>query len=292
MPKAESPDLRSRLRGMFLAGACGDALGAPLEFLTLSEIERRYGRGGPEAYVEGEWPRGFITDDTQMTLFTAEGMLRSVVRGLDRGMCNAAGVVHSAYLRWLHTQGVKIPRFEADPRAPDGWLVQQTFLHEPRVPGNTCLSALRASMDEFRQKADNDSKGCGSVMRTAPVAAWDLSPYGFDAFEEGCAYAALTHAHPTGILAAGFQSRVLALLLQGVSLGDATGRATTTLRRSPTTKRPWPPWRLPLRSLVRGNRALRKSSAWVPAGSRRRRWRSPSTRRSSPPMCGPACGSP
>ncbi len=225
--------LRNRLRGMLLAGACGDALGAPIEFLSLEEIEQRHGPGGPETYPQGSWPRGHITDDTQMTLFTAEGMLRSVVRGLDRGMCNAAGVVHGAYLRWLYTQGVKIPRFEADPRAPDGWLIQQTFLHEPRVPGNTCLSALHASMDEFREKADNDSKGCGSVMRTAPVAAWDLSPYGFDAFEEGCAYAALTHAHPTGILAAGFQSRVLALLLQGVPLGDATGRATTTLRQQP-----------------------------------------------------------
>lgn len=51
--------------------------------------------------------RGAITDDTQMTLFTVEGMLRAIVRGRERGICHPPSVIHLVYIRWLHTQGEK-----------------------------------------------------------------------------------------------------------------------------------------------------------------------------------------
>jgi len=50
---------------------------------------------------------GAITDDTQMTLFTAEGLLRAVCRGSPKGSCDPSGVLHHAYARWLETQGVR-----------------------------------------------------------------------------------------------------------------------------------------------------------------------------------------
>jgi ADP-ribosylglycohydrolase len=37
---------RSRVRGCLLGGAVGDALGAPVEFLSLGEIRERYGPDG------------------------------------------------------------------------------------------------------------------------------------------------------------------------------------------------------------------------------------------------------
>jgi ADP-ribosylglycohydrolase len=68
--------LRSRYRGCLLGGAVGDALGAGIEFLSLDDIRDEHGPAGVTGYVPSYGRRGAITDDTQMTLFTAEGLLR------------------------------------------------------------------------------------------------------------------------------------------------------------------------------------------------------------------------
>jgi ADP-ribosylglycohydrolase len=52
-----------------LGGAIGDALGANIEFLSLSAIRDRFGPSGVTTFVDGSYPAGAITDDTQMTLF-------------------------------------------------------------------------------------------------------------------------------------------------------------------------------------------------------------------------------
>lgn len=55
---------------------------------------------------------GAITDDTQMTFFTAEGLLGRIT-GMWQGVfCHTPTVVHHAYLRWLKTQG-ESPNLEA-----------------------------------------------------------------------------------------------------------------------------------------------------------------------------------
>ena len=79
------PSQRSRVDGCLLGGAVGDALGAPVEFLSVAEIRRRYGAGMVRGYVETPEGRGRFTDDTQLTLFTAEGLIRALNRMLDRG---------------------------------------------------------------------------------------------------------------------------------------------------------------------------------------------------------------
>ena len=68
--------LRDRYRGCLLGGAVGDALGAGIEFLSLAEIRHSHGPTGVTGYVPAYGRAGAITDDTQMTLFTAEGLLR------------------------------------------------------------------------------------------------------------------------------------------------------------------------------------------------------------------------
>ena len=75
----------SHFRGCLLGGAVGDALGAPIEFMGLEEIRSRFGPRGVTDLTDGVWPAGSITDDTQMTLFTAEGLLRAQVRGALKG---------------------------------------------------------------------------------------------------------------------------------------------------------------------------------------------------------------
>ena len=68
---------RDRLRGSLLAGAVGDALGAPVEFMRLTDIQKEFGPDGIADYVPCYGRLGAITDDTQMTLFTADGLLRA-----------------------------------------------------------------------------------------------------------------------------------------------------------------------------------------------------------------------
>ena len=53
----------------------GDALGAPVEFLSMPEIILRFGPRGILSFASAYGLVGAITDDTQMTLFTAEGLL-------------------------------------------------------------------------------------------------------------------------------------------------------------------------------------------------------------------------
>ena len=58
------PDIRSRIRGCLLGGAVGDALGAPVEFMSLDQIRGRFGPDGPSDFQDGSFPAGSITDDT------------------------------------------------------------------------------------------------------------------------------------------------------------------------------------------------------------------------------------
>lgn len=65
-----------------VGGAVGDALGYPVEFDSWTRICRRYGDRGITRY---ELRRGVaeISDDTQMALFTAAGVLLGMTRGCD-----------------------------------------------------------------------------------------------------------------------------------------------------------------------------------------------------------------
>lgn len=209
-------------RGCLLGGAVGDALGAPIEFMSLEEIRERFGRAGVADLVAGSWPAGSITDDTQLTLFTAEAMIRGRHRWRSRGIASAAGVARRAYLRWLHTQGEPAPR-----DVLDGWLVEVSGLHARRAPGSTCLAALRAGGDGTPDEPANDSKGCGTVMRIAPVG---LALPG-RAFEAGCELAAITHGHRTGQLAAGYLAQLVADVSGGAELRAAAYDGLSRLSR-------------------------------------------------------------
>ncbi|GAA3997500.1 hypothetical protein GCM10022247_16940 [Allokutzneria multivorans] len=224
---------KDRLLGCLLGGAVGDALGAPVEFMSLRDIRNRYGEQGSRDF-DGAYRRdgGAITDDTQMTLFTLEGLLLSDRAG------NPVPSVLRAYLRWLHTQGFpweEVSRSTKDVEPePAGKLVHVQELHSQRAPGHTCVTALRASTyGKVGTTTDpiNDSKGCGGVMRAAPAGIF--SSYVSDSFWLGSAVAALTHGHPSGYLSAGVFAAMTSLLLRGADLPTALDSATAELRKHP-----------------------------------------------------------
>ena len=211
LDKALSSDARrDAIRGCMLGGAVGDALGAPVEFLDLESIERRYGDAVSD-YVEFSDGTGSITDDTQMALFTAEGLLRATVRNNSKGICCAEEVMHYAYLRWLKTQGIIVDC--APEELNSGWLIKEKDLFACRAPGMTCLNALECNAST--NTADNNSKGCGTVMRMAPVGL-HLAPE--LVYEFGCKFSAITHGHPTGITSGGAFAMLINCLLRSKSL--------------------------------------------------------------------------
>ncbi len=218
---------RSRVRGCLLGGAVGDALGAPVEFLSLQQIWEKYGADGVTDMLVSEGGRAAVTDDTQMTLFTTEGLIRASVRW-DRGVCHPPSVVHRAYLRWLDTQQRPAP-----PERPDGWLAAQRWLYAWRAPGNACLSGLRAGqMGTPEQPQNPDSKGCGAVMRSAPFGLHpDASPD--NVFDLAVECATQTHGHPSGYLAAGAFAAIIRGQLDERCLRDAVDVALDLLASRP-----------------------------------------------------------
>ncbi|MFL5302207.1 MAG: ADP-ribosylglycohydrolase family protein [Anaeromyxobacteraceae bacterium] len=215
----------SHVRGCLLGGAVGDALGAAVEFDDLPRIRRRFGPAGLADYAPAYGREGAITDDTQMTLFTAEGLIRALHRFEGRGIASAPGAVHRAYLRWLDTQGGATPVSHF----ANGWLYSHKELHERRAPGNTCLSALRTGRMGTQREPLNDSKGCGGAMRIAPAGLISAN----DPFQLGCDLAAITHGHPSGYLAAGFLAQLLHELAAGAPLQEAVKAAQSILARAP-----------------------------------------------------------
>jgi ADP-ribosylglycohydrolase len=221
----------SRIRGCLLGGAIGDALGGPVEFMSGDEIEERFGRGGVRTFqpmVAGGFEQtGLITDDTQMTLFTIEGIIRATNRMNQRCIGFTNAVIHHAYLRWADTQ------MHATPVAKDGWLIGQQWLYSRRAPGLTCLSALDGgtkAVERFGEYAVNDSKGCGGVMRSAPFG-WLSNRDNYDwIYGQACEAAAYTHGHPTGQVASGALAFLIARIMDGEELLRALQSTTDFLR--------------------------------------------------------------
>jgi ADP-ribosylglycohydrolase len=224
-----SPLPRDRVRGSLLGGAVGDALGAPIEFDSLDEIRSRHGAAGLLEPAPAFGRVGAITDDTQMTLFTAEGLILAARDPTFSGRSGMVRSVHRAYLRWLRTQGERSahPTFE---RTNEGWLLGIEALQSCRAPGNTCLSALRTARLGSPEQPLNHSKGCGGVMRAAPVG---LARSVDEPFAAGCAIAAITHGHPSGFLSAGFLALAVREAAAGTPIGEACREALEELRRHP-----------------------------------------------------------
>lgn len=189
--------IQGKITACLLAGALGDALGYAVEFSSWPAIQARFGRDGIRQLSLDDGKARF-SDDTQMTLFTAEGLCLALERGDEpvRG-------IYEAYLCWLQTQGYTANT----PYASLSSLLPLPEMHALRAPGITCLRALRSGIMGSMEEPLNHSKGCGGVMRTAPCGLVRRGgkrgqPFG-DPLLLGAGAAAVTHGHPLGWIPAG-----------------------------------------------------------------------------------------
>lgn len=185
-------DILDKCRGSLVGGACGDALGYTVEFLSYDKITETYGKAGITRYDIGAMGAAMFSDDTQMTLFTADGLMNAFINSFAAEK-DLKFFLSRAYKTWYLTQTA------APQPMKTSWLTHIYSLWSQRAPGNTCLTALR-NLEEGNTSTRNDSKGCGGIMRVAPIgifaaahpATWDDRQ---TARIAGIA-AEITHHHP------------------------------------------------------------------------------------------------
>lgn len=182
-------DLRSRYHGTFLGLAIGDALGWPVEFLSLHQIRQFYGPHGITDLVGNKaFLIGTFTDDTQMSIALAEGLLAAPYDDSEAQMAAVA------------------KRFVAWSTSPEN----------NRAPGNTCMAACRNLADgaDWRTSGVGRSKGCGTAMRSAPIGLLyhrDVANLTARAIDSS----RMTHGHPCALAGGLATAAAVSLALDG-----------------------------------------------------------------------------
>lgn len=178
-------DIRSRARAAFIGLAVGDALGAPVEFMTAGEIRSKH--GVLREIVGGGWLRlkpGQVTDDTEMSLCVARAIVAA-------GGWSLRGIADE-FAGWLRTKPVDV--------------------------GDTCRRGIRNFMLKgiLETPFNQWDAGNGAAMRMLPAALYTL---GDDDLLQRCALeqARITHNHPLSDAACITLGRLVHLALQGAS---------------------------------------------------------------------------
>ncbi|UXY28183.1 ADP-ribosylglycohydrolase family protein [Streptomyces sp. HUAS TT20] len=227
--RAEQQDFRSRVRGTLLGAAVGDALGAPVDGLTMEEIQASYGVEGLVDLALAYGRRGAVTHHTQLNLFTVDGLIRAQVRR-DTGAWHPPTDLHRAYLRWAATQRDWGPD---ERRKDDGWLAREEWLYARRDPSRALLIGFGdENMGTLEAPKNPGEQGPEAVVRSAPfglLVGWESQLV----LQLAVECATQTHGHATAYLSAGAYAVIVHALARGDSLDGAVQRALALLAVRP-----------------------------------------------------------
>ncbi len=194
-------DVRARARAAFVGLAVGDALGAPVEFMTAAEI--RAAHGVHREMTGGGWLHlapGRFTDDTEMS--------RAIARVIDGAGGFELRAVADALAAWMRGRPVDV--------------------------GSTVRKGLRSYLLEGRLEAPPNEwdAGNGAAMRTLPVA---LLALGDEALLDRCqiAQAHLTHNHALSDAACAALGRMAQIAVLGLSMSRLRREADLLVTRFP-----------------------------------------------------------
>ena len=213
--------VKDAIRGCLMAGAAGDALGYTVEFWSKQQIHSHYGEPGITQFELAPDGKAWFSDDTQMTLFTANALLMGITRWAMRGVGADLGTyTDGAYLDWYYTQTGKLKPYQTLEDFHYTWLRDLPELAQQRAPGGTCMSACESRRNGH--KPDNSSKGCGGIMRVAPMGLVEAAfeemaghPLYQDVWlaQQGAVIAKMTHLHPLGYYPAALLTILIAKLI-------------------------------------------------------------------------------
>lgn len=203
-----------KLKDIIQAGALGDAFGYQVEFDNMTRIEYKYGSSGIKYKVAEEMP---ASDDTQMTLFLWECINEYIKDNSQYDLKDFTILAHKYFKDWYKTQITKY-----NPDVKEG-LLSYKSLFKRQAPGTTCMTALGNHASRSVQMKINDSKGCGNVMRVAPLILLKshYSLMSEQLFEVAVHQAAITHGNDEGMSATGFFTVLLDCLNQGLGFTNS-----------------------------------------------------------------------
>lgn len=180
--------------GCLVGLAVGDALGYPVEGMSLRQIRERYGPLGLGDFASRHGhPPGSCSDDTQLTLAVARALLAADSKPADELMQAMA----NEFIAWY-----KSPEMA-------------------RGPGLSTMAACAklAAGTPWSESGLPDAKGCGAPMRVAPIALCCFRRP--DTMRELAAQSAcLTHRHPTAVAASVANACAVAHVLEKRPLAE------------------------------------------------------------------------
>lgn len=186
-------DKQDRIRGALYGVACGDALGATLEFVPREQVLRKY-PDGLRDMVGGGWLHltpGETTDDTAMSC--------AVAAGLSAGAADTAVArIGTLFIQWLRSNppDVGVTCAEAIRRA------------ERLIAAGTAPElAWRDAALQVQRDNGFPSEGNGGLMRTVFPGLYLPSPEQADAAARKIA--GMTHAGPDNLAACAWYSRTI-----------------------------------------------------------------------------------
>lgn len=234
--------LKDRFIGCILGGAVGDSMGFVVEGLAPLEMEQYFEDGRiTRPYINEETGTALISDDTQMALFTMDGMMWAYIRCNNRGIGSyeASGVWQS-YARWYYTQtniildDYIIHKHEHEPVALSSigvkTILEYDELYSNRNPSEESLLSLESMQMGTLEVPISGFKDASCLARVAPAGLF-LHDDPETAFLVAARLAAITHGNPTGYLAAGTYACILAEILNEKNLDEAVRSGLLELKK-------------------------------------------------------------
>ena len=217
------------IQGCLIGGAIGDAFGFSVEFYEDCDIFKKYGENGiTELQLYGGVAH--FSDDTQMSLFTCDGLISASKHFENPTADDYIQFIYESYMNWLYTQD---NTFVLDEKIARSDLLKFKELHQQRGPGRTCLTSLQSGeCGTFTYKL-NDSKGCGGIMRVAPIALFLAQIKEFEVKDVALVAArsaAITHSHALGYIPAAYLAAFLCYMLQGDPFARACSKSDRVIK--------------------------------------------------------------
>ena len=192
-------------RGCLLGLAVGDAMGMPVDDMTLSQIRESYGPHGLLGYdLRGDFAE--ITSYTQVAAFICNALLLSVSRGKgDKTM----DYVKLGLNEWTRSQN-----FARDPEASYCWVAKLPAFRRRHCRDARMLDTLRLAAMGYPERSPNKYNTPGSLTAAIAVGMF-YNPQRLDPPQIGqlaTQIVSITHGDPTAFLSAA----VLAYAITGI----------------------------------------------------------------------------
>lgn len=226
---------KNRFVGCFTGAAIGDAMGSDVKGMAEEEIKKTFGKKGllQPGKVKNQ-PTSKPSDETQLALFTASGLIKADELGAAKDKADYTEYVYYALQQWLYTQTGSTATEDLEwVTNEESDLLSNTKLFKKRMPTKQLLTAL----------ADSDEKSYGTIKKPKnECKLFDCLPYALPcglyfykdnevAFERACDLAAITHGDPSAYYSAGAFAAIISAICQKQTIEVATQSAIEILNK-------------------------------------------------------------